>query len=239
VLPCAGRLRQPARASRAGSMGAHPSCAPLLCAQGLLVAADISAARLRPLQATADAQGLSSTIATVAADLRALASSDGRAQLPAAVQRSRQGVPEFDKVLLDAPCSGGSCCLPGTRAGARPASSHALRAACLCNAAARQLCLLLCYASRDALAACKHSTPPRSPLLAPTHTSTPQTRQHTPPPHTHTHTAPTPAPPHPAGLGVVGKRADLRWRRTPEQVRRLQAQLATLCCRCHWRCTSP
>jgi 16S rRNA C967 or C1407 C5-methylase (RsmB/RsmF family) len=164
------------------------------------VAADISAARLKPLQASAEAQGLASTIATVAGDLRELAGGGAAAeQIPRAVPRSREGVPQFDKVLLDAPCSGGpAAAAQGAGSGAGAAGLGQL-----------------CRGSGRALVAGRAGAAP-----AP---AAPRLRGRVCPP-----AAPAQARPGPAaaaaaaGLGVVGKRADLRWRRTPEQVEQLE-----------------
>ena len=65
--------------------------------KGRLVARDVSAARLRPLEAAAEAQGF---YGPGRWDFLSIESGDGTAGPPP------PGTPLFDRVLLDAPCSG-------------------------------------------------------------------------------------------------------------------------------------
>jgi 16S rRNA (cytosine967-C5)-methyltransferase len=69
-------------------------------AQGRVVALDVSAGRLQALRNAAEAQGLGAIVTTRAADLR---------QEAAAARAAADGgaaAASFDRVLLDAPCSG-------------------------------------------------------------------------------------------------------------------------------------
>lgn len=66
----------------------------LATSQGSITAMDVSARRLNALRSSADAAGVGRMVTTVAADLRQYA-----LDMPA-------DAPGFDKVLLDAPCSG-------------------------------------------------------------------------------------------------------------------------------------
>lgn len=68
--------------------------------QGSLLALDINANRLGALQTAAAAQGLQSVVATKAADLCELAASAAKEALTGKAEY------QYDRVLLDAPCTG-------------------------------------------------------------------------------------------------------------------------------------
>jgi 16S rRNA C967 or C1407 C5-methylase (RsmB/RsmF family) len=85
------------------------------------VALDSSPARLHALRAAAEAQGLSGRVVTCAADLRDAAAAAAEAAERGAAAVRRGGPPlraaGFDRVLLDAPCSGAGRGPPAGAAG--------------------------------------------------------------------------------------------------------------------------